>query len=85
MNDLTQDGTIIVIVGMATQVLKPLLPKKILPLLTWLCGGVIGGTISGLTNRNIVEGVIRGLVAGAASNGLYSQLKRAKKTPIAED
>lgn len=81
MNGLTQDATIIAIVGMATQVLKPLLPNKFIPAITWLIGGVIGGVLSYLTSKHIIEGVIRGLIAGAASNGAYSQIKSIKKPP----
>ena len=83
MTDLTQDGATIVVVAMATQALKPLLPKKVIPLITWLIGGIIGGAMSAITHNPVAPGVIRGLIAGAANNGVYSQVKRMKKAPPA--
>lgn len=79
MNDVGQDATIVAIVGMMTQLLKPLLPNKFLPLITWLMGGTVGGIISHFRSGNVFEGVMRGLLAGAASNGVYSQVKRTVK------
>lgn len=78
--DITQDGIIITIVTTTTQVLKPMLPKKFIPAITWAFGGALGGVIAGITTGDIINGVIRGLLAGAASNGVYSQAKRLKKT-----
>jgi len=79
MESGVQQLGIAALVGGSIQVIKPFLPKRFLPLISWGVGAILGGLYGQFIEQNLPSGVINGTIAGMAANGLYEQANRVRR------
>ena len=77
-NGVQQFGIAAVVTG-SIQVIKPFLPKRFLPLISWGVGAILGGVYGQFMEHNLPNGIVSGIISGMAANGLYEQTTRIRR------
>lgn len=65
--------------GALSAAIKPLVGTKLLPLLSWIAGVIIGVLLARAFGAPTEIGIVAGLGGSGGSNAIYDQLSQLKK------